>query len=83
MVAWNAFIRRISKEKRQTYIKHKNFEASHLKFELEGELSTGSVGNEYSHDVIRQFEDKLAADKIKKKNAVGLEKFVDESSNGT
>lgn len=83
MVAWNAFIRRISKEKRQTYIKHKNFEASHLKFELEGELSTGSIGNEYSHDVIRQFEDKLAADKIKKKNAVGLEKFVDESSNGT
>ena len=29
-IAWNAFIRRITKEKKQSYIKHKNFEHTNL-----------------------------------------------------
>ena len=29
-IAWNAFLRRIQKEKKQTYIKHKNYENSFL-----------------------------------------------------
>src|SRR3974390_1501786 len=33
-IAWYAFIRRITKEKKQTYIKHKNFENNDLLNEL-------------------------------------------------
>lgn len=79
MVAWNAFIRRIAKEKRQSYIKHKNLEVSNLIYELENEGVTVVSGNEYSHEVIKSYEAKLA-EKSKKRAPVGLEKLIDESA---
>lgn len=77
MVAWNAFIRRITKEKKQAYIKHKNLAASNLLFELENEGVAIVAGNEHSHELIRSYETKLA-EKSKKRTPVGLEKLIDE-----
>ena len=73
-IAWNAFIRRISKEKKQSYIKHKNFENSNLLSELlEETYSTGKVvKNEYSDEIIRSFEEKLTKN-IKKNKIVDSE----------
>ena len=74
-IAWNAFIRRIHKEKKQTYIKHKNFENSFLMNELwEGDSNMQMVANEYSSEVVKSYEDKLT--KVKKNSRVtGVEKF--------
>jgi hypothetical protein len=80
-IAWNAFIRRIAKEKKQAYVKHKNFEYSNLLDSLaeESYITGQPLHNEYSDDIIRNFEDKLV--KTSKKNKVGLEKFVEEEKN--
>jgi DNA-directed RNA polymerase specialized sigma24 family protein len=78
-IAWNAFIRRITKEKKQAYIKHKNFENSGIMDEL---LQSGGEGyssnmkhNPYSDDIIRNFEDKLT--KNTKRVKMGIEKFAE------
>ena len=74
-IAWNAFIRRIHKEKKQTYIKHKNFENSFLMNELWNESDNMHLkSNEYSDEMVRSYESKLT--KIKKPSKlVGVEKF--------
>ena len=79
-IAWNAFIRRIAKEKKQTYIKHKNFEQSNLLDDLmeENYIAGTKTHNEYSDDIIKNFEDKLI--KTQKKNKLGIEKFVEEET---
>jgi DNA-directed RNA polymerase specialized sigma subunit len=80
-IAWNAFIRRITKEKKQSYIKHKNFENSFMMRELEDEMSShGIKRNEYSEDIIRSFEEKNKLTKTPKKYKVksGVEKYVSE-----
>ena len=64
-IAWNAFVRRIQKEKKQTYIKHKNFEMSGIINELMDENALANKHNDYSSDIIRNFEDKLAEKKKK------------------
>ncbi len=82
-IAWNAFIRRIHKEKKQAYIKHKNFENSGIMDELyeqqDGSHSMQVKHNEYSDDIIRNFESKLT--KNIKKSKIGLEKFVEDDCN--
>jgi hypothetical protein len=72
MVAWRAFIRRIQMEKKQNYIKHKNFSN---RFSLEGAAS-GGTPNEFSHQVIDDFERKLTENK--KKSKTGLLALIDE-----
>ena len=64
-IAWFAFIRRIAKEKKQTYIKHKNFEINDLHNELN--FTGQSVSNEFSDEVIRSFEEKIERTKKPKK----------------
>ena len=75
-IAWNAFIRRIQKEKKQSYIKHKNFENVFTMEELDGVFhdSHSSVGykNEYSAEIVKSFEEKLT--KTTKKSKIKLEK---------
>lgn len=81
-IAWNAFIRRIHKEKKQTYIKHKNFENSHLFSEIfeDSGHAMHLKTNEYSADIVRSYEDKLT--KIKKPSKlVGVEKFSEVEDN--
>ena len=77
-IAWNAFIRRIHKEKKQTYIKHKNFENSFLMDNLwEGDSNMQLISNEYSSEIVKNYENKLT--KIKKSSKViGVEKFSGE-----
>ena len=82
-VAWNAFIRRIAKEKKQSYIKHKNMENQSILDQIENEIAvnvdtkTFEVGREHHYEVIRSFEEKIEI-KTKKKTPVGVEKFAEE-----
>lgn len=78
-IAWNAFLRRIQKEKKQTYIKHKNFENSFLMNELwdNDEVNIQLKTNEYSGEIVKNFENNLT--KIKKNSKLkGIEKFSEE-----
>lgn len=77
-IAWNAFIRRIYKEKKQTYIKHKNFENKFLMDDLWNDSETMQLkSNEYSEDVIKSFESKNKLTKTKKKRKLsGIEVFL-------
>ena len=76
-IAWNAFIRRIHKEKKQTYIKHKNFENAFLMNNLWTDAENIHLkSNEYSDEVVRSYENKLT--NIKKNSKLsGVEKFTD------
>jgi hypothetical protein len=78
-IAWNAFIRRIAKEKKQTYIKHKNFENKFTQDQIDSVFHDRNVvTNEFSSDVIRSFEEKLT--KTTKKSKIGIEKFIEEEN---
>lgn len=84
-IAWNAFIRRIAKEKKQQYIKHKNMQNSFVAGELE-DYSHGDTGsmihmksNQLSDDIIDNFEKKLT--KTKKTGMIGIEKFAFNEEN--
>jgi DNA-directed RNA polymerase specialized sigma24 family protein len=81
-IAWNAFLRRIQKEKKQTYIKHKNFENSHLFSEIveDSNHAMHLKANEYSSDIVRSFEDKLTKTK-KASKLTGVEKFSEVEEN--
>lgn len=69
MIAWNAYIRRIMKEKRHTYIKHKNFENNFLLNDDWSELENANLkSNDFSNDIIQSFEDKLAKTKKEQKS---------------
>jgi DNA-directed RNA polymerase specialized sigma24 family protein len=72
-IAYNAFIRRITKEKKQTYIKHKNMENMFLFNDLLHEFGHDEnnniyAGNNKNNHVVEDFEKKLA--ESKKKNAI-------------
>ena len=76
-IAWNAFLRRIQKEKKQTYIKHKNFENSILMDESWHYSSAQLKTNEYSDEMVRNFENKLTKNKKPSKLA-GVELFSED-----
>lgn len=64
-IAWNAFIRRIQKEHKQSYIKHKNFENMYY-LEDSWQSSHDTIQlkpNEVSSKIIENFENKLTKDK--------------------
>lgn len=81
-IAWNAFLRRIAKEKKQTYIKHKNFENSHFFSEIfeDANHAMHLKSNEYSNEIVRSFEEKLTKTK-KRSKVVGIEKFSEVEEN--
>lgn len=58
-IAWNAFLRRIQKEKKQAYVKHKNFENSVLLDDLWQHSAVQIKNNEYSDEMVRNFENRL------------------------
>ena len=81
-VTWNAFIRRISREKKQQYIKHKNMQNTmmmnsddHAYGDTGGMIHAKS--NDLSNDIIASFEDRLVKTSQKKKAAAGVEKFTE------
>lgn len=78
-IAWNAFIRRITKEKKQSYIKHKNYVNSNMMEEISREIAMGTtnISNEYSDEIIKSFEEKLT------RNAKKDKIVVDEAKEST
>ena len=84
-IIYYAFLRRILKEKKQTYIKHKTLENSMLLNELfaQGEFSeqefvpTHIDANDDMYEFIKTFEDNLVSKK-KKRAKKGVEKFIEE-----
>ena len=79
-IAWNAFLRRIQKEKKQMYVKYKATEQFGILDE--GELYEDSEGNvkqfvlyDNISEFIQNFEEKK---RNKKKTKKGLEKFFEE-----
>lgn len=84
-IIYFAFLRRILKEKKQLYIKHKSLENSLIMNTLieqnefdESEFTPAYIDmdNENMNDFIQTFEDNLNKKKIKRKK--GLEKFIEE-----
>lgn len=84
-IIYFAFLRRIQKEKKQLYIKHKSLENSLIMNTLieqnefdDSEFAPVYVDmeNENMNEFITAFEDNLDKKKIKRKK--GLEKFIDE-----
>lgn len=90
-IIYFAFLRRILKEKKQIYIKHKTMENSMLFSEMvqQGEYDDGRRmtnvvdldSDNAMYDFIKSFEDTLSAKKKKRKK--GVENFIeDESESG-
>jgi len=85
-IIWYAFIRRIIKEQKQQYIKHKALENSMIFDELvqQGEGDDGfttiniDIDNQHVVDFIKTFEDSIKAKKDKKKKKKGLENFLED-----
>ena len=77
-IAWNAFIRRIHKEKKQIYIKHKNYENMYLMDSYTGGIFLDLKTNEYSSDVVKNFEDRLIKIQKQSKVAKGVDKFIED-----
>jgi DNA-directed RNA polymerase specialized sigma24 family protein len=81
-IAFNAFIRRIAKEKKQTYLKYKNYQNLMIDSYLtdEDHMITSVPGNEIADQIIGTFEEKNLASKEKRNLKKGLEKFISEET---
>ena len=67
-IAWNAMLRRIADEKKETYKKHKNMQHVIGLQDFLTELGVNKTGSDdKSNDVIKNFEDKAAEQKAKRK----------------
>lgn len=79
-IAWNAFIRRISKEKKEVYLKHKNMINLSILSDIENSGEETSLmqhqSDEISNHIIHSFENKLT--KTKKSSILGVEKFMEQ-----
>lgn len=77
-IIWYAFLRRIEKEKKQTYIKYKSLENAMLDESLDNEeggaYNNFDITNEKMKPIIEAFEKKKNVNK--KKQAKGIEKFA-------
>jgi DNA-directed RNA polymerase specialized sigma24 family protein len=80
-IAYNAFIRRITSEKKQTYLKYKNLQNimidSYISDEDHAIVTIPS--NEVSDLIIESFETKNRLTKEKKSVKKGLEKFINQN----
>lgn len=84
-IIYYAFLRRIQKEKKQVYIKHKTAENSMLFNELveQGEDNEYNIGaaefdSENVSDFIKAFEDGIDKKKVKRKKGIDL--FIEEDN---
>ena len=83
-IIWYAFLRRIEKEKKQTYVKYKALENMMVDISLEEDISGDGIvnfdlTNEKMIPIIEKFEKKVKT-KIKKQKAKGVEKFIEEDA---
>lgn len=85
-IIWYAFLRRIDKEKKQLYIKHKvtvnsvmTGTATDGADDASGEPAYIDLNNDYMSDFVRTYEKKIEDKKKKQiKAKIGLEKFIAE-----
>lgn len=84
-IIWFAFLRRIDKEKKQLYIKHKVIENSMLSGTImdkndgdSGEASYVDLDSDYMSNFVRNYETSLEKKKIVKEKKKGLEQFYGE-----
>lgn len=81
-IVYFAFIRRITREKKHLYTKHKLIERSmiHNEFATQSEWNEREeqsfFENEHMNDFVRSFEETMV--KKKKKKAIGIEQFIEE-----
>jgi len=85
-IAYFAFLRRIEREKKYLYVKHKVIENSGLFDQLNSEVETGSAGtkpdqvnHDYMDNFVRDYEAKMGRDKAKKGPKVSLGLMENES----
>lgn len=84
-IIYNAYILRIQKEKKQTYIKYKSMENSILQGDSYDVLDDAEnvalniVSNENVHDFVRDYEQKINLKKTTKK--IGIEALLRDDSN--
>ena len=85
-IIYYAFLRRIQKEKKQQYIKHKAMENSLVfntmveQSDVEGDeffVNAAEYGNDTSSDFVKAFEKNLADKKVQRKK--GVELFIDDA----
>lgn len=84
-VIWFAFIRRIHKEKKQTYIRHKVIENSIITDTMVEKSDHSSLGganyvdldNDYMNDFVERYEASLSSKKKSAKKKKGLENFIE------
>ena len=84
-IIWFAFLRRIQKEKKQMYIR---FKSSQQMIATGGTYTGGedvtlnlTTSADYMNSFVQDYEDKIARDKAKKKNAdeeVDIQEAIDE-----
>jgi hypothetical protein len=80
-IIYNAFVLRIQKEKKQTYVKYKTFENSILAatsdevFDMENAISNEIQFNDNMTSFVRDYENKIKEKKAPKK--LGVERFID------
>ena len=89
-IIYYAFLRRIDREKKQLYVKHKALENSMVMNELADQGGVGddsqisiNIGSDYMKDFVTNFEDKVEARKQKRiSRKKGLENFYDDEEDG-
>lgn len=84
-IIYFAFLRRLQKEKKQLYIKHKSMENSYIfhdTYDMDDDdkliMADYMIDNQAAYDVIKSFESDIQ--KKKKKRKVGIEKFVEDDN---
>lgn len=80
-IIWYAFLRRIAKEKKQMYIRFKSSQhmiATGGTYTGDGVDLNLNTSADYMNDFVRDFEDKLAKDKAKKKETEASKKLEEE-----
>ena len=86
-IIYNAFVLRIQKEKKQTYVKYKTFENSILAansdevFDIENAISNEIQFNDNMTSFVKEYEKKINGKKVLKK--LGVELFIDGDNNDT
>jgi len=81
MIAWNAFVRRIEKEKRQVYLKYKNYKKQLSSEELSnsnyGYNPAALASDDIIDDFIKNYEEAIQRKKKKREQSErGVEKFM-------
>lgn len=83
-IIWYAFLRRIEKEKKQLYIRHKVTESSVIHgtaIDKEDSTDAGSasyidLNNDYMNDFVSTYEKRIESKKVQQRKKKGLEKFI-------